>query len=58
MTNLQDYTRLIEQRINYTHKNPVRAMIVFKAGGLSLQFGPGLCEQLLKPNESEYIQIT
>ncbi|KOH45031.1 REP-associated tyrosine transposase [Sunxiuqinia dokdonensis] len=28
---LLDNTRLIEQRINYTHENPVRALIVFKA---------------------------
>ena len=28
---LLDQTSLIEQRINYTHENPVRAMIVFKA---------------------------
>lgn len=28
---LLDNKRLIEQRINYTHENPVRALIVFKA---------------------------
>ncbi|WP_321286502.1 transposase [uncultured Sunxiuqinia sp.] len=28
---LLDNTRLIEQRINYTHENPVRAMIVSRA---------------------------
>ena len=28
---LPDQTRLIEQRINYTHENPVRAIIVYRA---------------------------